>query len=139
MKDRASERLTTADYAARAEEARRNQEEDARDLMRQDDDFASREAHDNGDGRAPLFRDQDLDELRSRWSTIQTGFVDEPRRAVEEADGLVASTIGRLAESFADERSHLEGQWSRGSDVSTEDLRLALRRYRSFFDRLLSV
>ena len=139
MNDRTNERLTTADYAARAEEARRTQEEDARDLMRQDNDFASPDGPDGDDGNAPLFQDQDLDELRSRWSAIQTGFVDEPRKAVVEADGLVASTIGRLAESFADERTHLEGQWSRGSDVSTEDLRLALRRYRSFFDRLLSV
>jgi hypothetical protein len=70
---------------------------------------------------------------------VQSGFVDEPRHAVEQADGLVAETIKRLAEVFAEERSQLETQWSRGEDVSTEDLRLALRRYRSFFDRLLSV
>ena len=67
-----------------------------------------------------------MNELKNRWGQIQTGFVDEPRRAVEEADGLVAATIGRLAESFADERTHLEGQWARGDDVSTEDLRACL-------------
>jgi hypothetical protein len=52
---------------------------------------------------------------------------------------LVASTIQRLAEGFAEARAKLETQWARGGDVSTEDLRVALRRYRSFFDRLLAV
>jgi hypothetical protein len=65
--------------------------------------------------------------------------VDEPRQAVERADGLVARVTKRLAEGFAGERGRLEEQWTRGGDVSTEDLRLALRRYRSFFDRLLSI
>jgi len=65
--------------------------------------------------------------------------VDEPRNAVQEADGLVASAMKRLAEVFAQERSKLEQQWDRGDDVSTEDLRLALQRYRSFFHRLLSI
>jgi hypothetical protein len=77
--------------------------------------------------------------FRSRWDSIQTGFVDEPRRSVEQADSLVAEVMQRLAETFAEERSKLEGQWSRGDNVSTEDLRLALQRYRSFFDRLLSM
>lgn len=86
----------------------------------------------------PLLSDVELTELRSRWSTIQAGFVDEPRHAVEEADQLVASAIQRLAEGFARERASLETQWEKGSDVSTEDLRLALQRYRSFFGRLLN-
>ena len=77
--------------------------------------------------------------FRSRWDGIQTGFVDEPRQAVEQADGLVAEVMQHLAGIFADERAKLESQWSRGDDVSTEDLRIALRRYRSFFDRLLSM
>ena len=76
--------------------------------------------------------------LRQRWDTIQTGFVDEPRRAVQDADGLVAQTMKRVAEVFADERSTLEKQWTKGENVSTEDLRVALKRYRSFFDRLLA-
>jgi hypothetical protein len=78
-------------------------------------------------------------ELRSRWSEVQIGFVDEPRKAVEQADSLVAEVMKRLAEGFASERSSLEHQWDRGDEVSTEDLRIAMRRYRSFFDRLLSV
>jgi len=87
---------------------------------------------------APVFPSQEADELRVAWDGIQTSFVDEPRRAVEEADHLVAATMKRLAESFAEERARLEGQWDRGDDVSTEDLRVALRRYRAFFTRLLS-
>jgi hypothetical protein len=87
----------------------------------------------------PLFSSGEANELRSRWDAIQVGFVDEPRHAVELADNLVAGTMKRLAEIFADERSKLEGQWDQGENVSTEDLRLALRRYRSFFSRLLSV
>ena len=71
--------------------------------------------------------------------TIQAGFVDEPRRAVEQADSLVAGAMKRLAETFANERAKLEAQWDSEESVSTENLRLAVRRYRSFFRRLLSV
>lgn len=88
---------------------------------------------------APLFPTDELQDLRTRWGGVQTAFVDEPRRAVEQADGLVASAMKRLAEVFAEERSKLEKQWDRGDDVSTEDLRIALQRYRSFFQRLLSI
>jgi hypothetical protein len=76
--------------------------------------------------------------FQSRWETIQTGFVDEPRQTVEQADELVAEVMKRLAEGFADERTRLEQQWGRGEDVSTEDLRIALQRYRAFFQRLLA-
>jgi hypothetical protein len=86
-----------------------------------------------------LFPEKETADFRTRWTNIQTGFVDEPRRAVEQADALVAEVIKRLADGFAEERSKLEGQWGRGDDVSTEDLRVSLRRYRSFFDRLLNV
>jgi hypothetical protein len=88
---------------------------------------------------APLFSLEEAKDFRARWDTIQVSFVDEPRRVVEQADSLVAVTMKRLAEIFAAERARLEGQWDRGGDVSTEDLRLALRRYRSFFGHLLSV
>jgi hypothetical protein len=74
-----------------------------------------------------------------RWGSVQTGFVDEPRWAVQEADKLVATVVDRLTASFSNERSTLEKQWDRGEDVSTEELRLALQRYRTFFDRLLNV
>jgi hypothetical protein len=87
----------------------------------------------------PLFAQNDTQDLHSRWEKIQIGFVDEPRKAVELADELVASAIKRLAEVFAAERQKLEAEWDKTDNVSTEDLRVALRRYRSFFDRLLSV
>jgi len=87
----------------------------------------------------PLFSESEMADFRSQWSKVQTGFVDEPRRTVEEADKLVASVMQRLAEGFANERSGLEKQWDRGDNVSTEDLRVALQRYRSFFDRLLKL
>jgi hypothetical protein len=87
----------------------------------------------------PLFAQNDTEDFRSRWEKIQIGFVDEPRNAVERADELVASAIKRLAEVFAAERQKLESEWDKTDNVSTEELRIALRRYRSFFDRLLTV
>lgn len=91
------------------------------------------------DWSAPLFSVDESRRFRSEWDTAQTGFVDEPRKSVEQADNLVATVIKRLSEIFADERARLEGQWESGDNISTEDLRLALQRYRSFFTRLLSV
>jgi hypothetical protein len=93
----------------------------------------------NASAPAPLFPNNELEGLRNRWSEVQTAFVDEPRTAVQQADGLVAAAMKRLAEVFAEERSKLEQQWDRGDNVSTEDLRIALQRYRSFFQRLLSI
>jgi hypothetical protein len=94
---------------------------------------------DDDDGRTPLFTDERSSQFRSRWTDVQAGFVDEPRSAVEQADGLVAEVMQQLAKTFADERTRLEAEWERQGDVSTEDLRQALRRYRSFFDRLLTL
>lgn len=91
------------------------------------------------DERTALFSPDETSSLRSQWDAIQVGFVDEPRQAVEKADALVAGAMKRLAEVFAAERERLEKQWDRGDSVSTEELRLALRRYRAFFGRLLSV
>jgi hypothetical protein len=86
----------------------------------------------------PLFPDDELHNFRARWDQVQTSFVDEPRQAVEQADSLVANVVKRIAEQFSTERANLENQWAQGDNVSTEDLRQALRRYRSFFDRLLT-
>ena len=86
-----------------------------------------------------LFEHDVLNDFNSRWSEIQTGFVDEPRSAVQRADALVSDVIKRIADSFSGERAQLEQQWDRGGDVSTEDLRVALQRYRSFFSRLLTL
>jgi hypothetical protein len=95
---------------------------------------------DTGDGhREMLFPHDEVERLRVQWTDVQSAFVDAPRNAVERADALVAQAMKRMAETFARERSTLEQQWDRGDNVTTEDLRVALQRYRAFFDRLLSV
>jgi hypothetical protein len=89
-------------------------------------------------GAGPLLAPGDAEGFRAHWTDVQNGFVDSPRKAVEEADRLVAELMQHLARTFADERGKLEHQWDRGDDVSTDDLRTAFQRYRSFFERLLS-
>jgi len=154
LKRKVDENLTTADLAGRKDA---QQQEVRREAERRPDGpklvpggpqenpmpvpadtkATDPKLRDMGAAPTPLFSEGDVTELRARWSTVQAGFVDEPRRAVEEADNLVASVMKRLAEGFANERATLEKQWDRGDSVSTEDLRVALQRYRSFFDRLL--
>jgi hypothetical protein len=100
----------------------------------------SRQINQNADqDMGTLLSANEAGKFRDRWEDIQVGFVDAPRKAVEQADQLVAQTMHRLAETFAKERENLEHQWDRGGEVSTEDLRLALRRYRTFFGRLMQV
>jgi hypothetical protein len=86
-----------------------------------------------------LLDPQDHETMTRRWRDIQADFVDHPRQAMQDADALVAGLMQHLAQTFAQERQQLEGQWSRGDQVSTEDLRVSLQRYRAFFERLLSV
>lgn len=100
---------------------------------------ASVERQTSGERPMQMFGGAEASGYRTQWDAIQTGFVDEPRRAVQEADALVAMVIKRLSEVFADERATLERQWDKGDEISTEDLRVSLRRYRSFFERLLSL
>jgi hypothetical protein len=88
--------------------------------------------------RANLLEGGELRNIVTRWKEIQAMFVDEPTRAVEEADALVAELMQRLAGMFARERADLEQRWAGGNQVSTEELRQGLRRYRSFFERLLA-
>ena len=85
-----------------------------------------------------LFAD-DTSGFRSRWDDVQAAFVDDPKECVQKADTLVAEVVEQLTNGFSEARSRLEAQWSRGEEASTEDLRLALKRYREFFQRLLSV
>ena len=92
---------------------------------------------DSGEVSGPLMADDSREAFVGRWKEIQYRFVEEPRGAVQQADGLVAEVMQKLAQMFADERARLESQWSRGDEVSTEDLRQAFRRYREFLDRLL--
>ena len=124
--------LTTADLADAA---------NGRDSRERERDRAEQPQQGSADQYSgPLLPSDYSADMRNRWESIQTGFVDEPRKAVQEADALVAAAIKRLADIFAEERSKLEHEWDRGDDdISTEDLRVGLRRYRSFFHRLLSV
>jgi hypothetical protein len=119
------ESLTTRDLASTPTDADPELEEE-------------REREADADEDAALLPEDQGTEFQGRWESIQTTFVDDPRSAVENADALVAELMQRLADGFARERERLEGQWSRGEDVSTEDLRVVLQRYRSFFRRLLS-
>jgi hypothetical protein len=86
-----------------------------------------------------LFAGDDLADLRARWAGVQAAFVDDPKECVQKADGLVSDLVEHLTTGFAEARSRLEEQWSRGEEASTEDLRLALMHYREFFERLLAV
>jgi hypothetical protein len=86
-----------------------------------------------------LLADNELSGLRSRWDDVQAAFVDNPKECVQKADTLVAEVVEQLTTGFSDARSRLEAQWARGEKASTEDLRVALKRYRDFFQRLLSV
>jgi hypothetical protein len=106
--------LSTADFAAASSSA---------PVDRQSADRAE-----TSGTREALFPGSESQGFQGRWSEIQTSFVDEPRRAVEQADSLVAEVMQRLAQVFADERSRLEQQWDRGEDTDTEALRQALRR-----------
>jgi len=160
------ERLTTADIAGGREDAERGDTGDVTtepvDRDRVDSDTvesstagagatadtggATQDSGATGSGmgdtaaeeRQPLFAADETEGFQSRWADVQAGFVDEPRRAVEDADALVAEVMQRLAETFSSERATLEQQWDGDSEPSTEDLRVGLQRYRSFFDRLLS-
>ncbi|MET9800590.1 hypothetical protein [Streptomyces sp. NPDC006368] len=85
-----------------------------------------------------LLNSADAAHFRERWQDIQNQFVDDPREAVHTADALVADLMRQLASNFAEHKQDLEGQWNRGEEANTEDLRMALRKYRSFFNRLLS-
>ena len=126
-----ADNLTTDDLAGRTTSG----EDIAEDapLARDDRDADGVDAR-----REPLLDEGQASSFTERWREVQVDFVDRPRESVEQADALVAELMQKLAASFSDERSRLEQQWEGGDEVSTEDLRVALTRYRSFFDRLLS-
>ena len=130
--ERDARSLSTADLADTSRDGR----DDGADELDSREAEAGRTA--DAAGETPLLADDQASRFRGEWESIQTGFVDQPRQAVERADALVADLMQRLAEGFADERRELESQWDRGDDVDTEELRLALQRYRSFFGRLLN-
>lgn len=110
--------------------------EDHRDETANPDIGNSTATHHDAE-RTALIEDAEGARFRSRWHTVQEEFVDDPRRAVQDADRLVAELMQTLATTFAERKQSLEDQWRTGGDAETEDLRLALRSYRSFFDQLL--
>jgi hypothetical protein len=136
MKNLTEERLSTADFVSagnRSETAGRPAE------------TTSGQRPETTDGRSAngsagtLLPENVVQDFRNQWATVQSNFVDEPQAAVRQADELVAVAMKRLAEGFTEQRNTLEHQWSGGKDVSTEDLRVALRKYRAFFERLLAI
>jgi hypothetical protein len=129
--------LSTSDIAAAAEREEAKRRNDAPETTAGSERSATLAAERPED--LALFPVEEADGFRARWEAIQTGFVDEPKTAVAEADALVAQVVTRLAQVFSDEKGALEQQWGRGDTVSTEDLRVALKRYRAFFHRLLTV
>lgn len=90
-------------------------------------------------GDAPLFAGEDSENFQVEWRALQSQFVDDPREAVQRADELVTQVMRSLTDTFAEHKHALEEQWQQGDQVQTEELRQALKRYRAFFDRLLSV
>ena len=133
MQDEPRERLSTDDLTGAASAGRASDESSSTGERER---VAAAEPDD--EQPEPLLGNEDAESFRSRWREIQVRFVDEPRDSVKDADALVAELMQRLAGGFSEERNRLEGEWERGSEVSTEDLRVALKHYRSFFNRLLS-
>jgi hypothetical protein len=130
--------LRTADLAAAGSRATASEEQDT-ELPDGRERLEGRERPEGRERLDPLFSSDLADEYRARWTAVQGSFVDDPREAVQQGDELVAQVMKSLAESFAHERDALENQLSGGGEASTEMLRVALRRYRSFFERLLSL
>jgi hypothetical protein len=133
--------LSTADFAAAGDRtAQRVQREERVNREMADADGDGRVEQHEREELAALFTPELAGDFRSRWDAVQIGFVDDPRLAVQKADELVAQVMKNLAESFADERQRFEEQMSAtDGGASTENMRVALRRYRSFFQRLLSL
>jgi len=129
-RERKDEKLTTAEFASikggngNKGEAQPNQ---------------IQERGGNGGSLQPLLPSDMTQTFRARWDELQVQFVDDPQNSVAQADQPVAELIKSLAWTFASEREGLENQWNKGGNISTEDLRIVLRRYRSFFERFLSV
>ena len=128
MKNLTEEHISKADFVAAGARA-----ENAEKPVDKTD------GHSENASAGTLLPENVVQDLRNHWSNVQSGFVDEPQTAVRQADELVAIAMKRLAEGFTQQRNTLERQWSGGKDVSTEDLRIALRRYRAFFERLLAI
>jgi hypothetical protein len=130
--------LATSDLATAAETPTAQREVD-QDVDEPAAEKRKAEAITENEQLASLFSPEAAKEFRARWDAIQSSFVDDPKRAVRQGDELVAQVMESLTETFSNERSRLEGQLDQSDKASTENLRVALRRYRSFFERLLAL
>ena len=122
-----TEVVETSEEQMRNEQIAEERSDQNKNSLREEENFA------------PLFEKHEAEQFRSQWLEIQSRFVDDPSVSVKDADELVANVIKNITRNFADKRSSLETQWKSGDDVSTEDLRVTMKRYRSFFDRLLTL
>jgi hypothetical protein len=132
--------FTTADLASAGETSAPAEPDGSRDSDRVEPDGAAGAAGGAAEtdaAAAPLFPAGDAGRFREQWASVQGQFVDEPRQAVEQADHLVAELMQRLATQFSETRAELERRWDGQENVSTEELRVAMTQYRSFFERLL--
>jgi hypothetical protein len=131
--------LTTADLATSANRPATSLQADRPVLEALNTDGVTKTTIKEDTQLEPLFTQHVATDFRSRWDVVQRSFVDDPQAAVRAGDELVAQVIKSLAETFADQRSGLEGGDEHTEESTTENLRLSLRRYRSFFERLLSI
>jgi hypothetical protein len=129
--------LTTADLAAAAERPIAEPEDRERRAAALDGKKSTIGNQD--EPLAALFPAEVAKDFRAHWDAVQSSFVDDPKQAVRQGDELVAQVMKSLADTFAKERAQLEGRLDQPDEASTENLRVALRRYRSFFKRLLSL
>ena len=131
--------MTTEQQERQDENERPEQEQERRDEGQSEQEERRDEGQSEQEQEQELFGSNELQGFRSRWEEVQAGFVDEPREAVQRADELVSDLMTKLTSGFDQTRSGLEEQWNKGEEASTEDLRVALKRYREFFERLLAV
>ena len=131
--------LTTADLAAATDTESRAAANERNTPVPATKPAAAAKAGASEADLAPLFLPDVARDFRSKWEAVQGGFVDDPKEAVRHGDELVAQVMKSLAETFSSERAKLESQFNQTDKASTENLRLAFRRYRSFFERLLSL
>jgi hypothetical protein len=131
--------LTTADFAAAPDRSQDRRDVDRASTEQAAADGRRQQLREGDEQLAALFATDVAGDFRSRWDAVQIGFVDDPKQAVRQADELVAQVMKSLAESFSSERARIESQLEQADSASTENLRMALRRYRSFFQRLLSL
>jgi len=128
-----------ADQIDQADEAHTGEEQMRNEQIAGEQDNQNKPNMNEEENFAPLFENNEAEQFRAQWLEIQSRFVDDPSVSVKDADELVSNIIKNITRNFADKRSSLETQWKSGDDVSTEDLRMTMKRYRSFFDRLLTL